>query len=145
MTSERKIRVFLTKMGLDNHNRGLHVVARALREAGIEVILGESKARPARIVETAIQEDVEIVGLSLLSGSPMTLIPKVLDGLKENGAGDIIVLAGGIFLDHQISALKAAGVAEIFLPGSSTDEIVAFVKDIVAKKRAGVLTSARAG
>jgi methylmalonyl-CoA mutase C-terminal domain/subunit len=129
-----KIRVIVAKAGLDGHDRGAKVVARALRDAGVEVIYTGLHQTPEQIVAAAIQEDVDAVGLSVLSGAHMTLFPRVLELLKENGADDIVVFGGGIIPDADIAVLAAQGVARIFTPGASTTDIVAWVNEAVATR-----------
>jgi methylmalonyl-CoA mutase C-terminal domain/subunit len=124
----KKIRVLIAKPGLDGHDRGAKVVARALRDAGMEVIYTGLHQTPEQIVESAIQEDVDIVGLSCLSGAHMTLFPRVVQLLREKGAGDILVTAGGIIPDEDVPRLKDAGIAATFGPGTSLKEIVEFHK-----------------
>ena len=127
----RPIRVLVAKPGLDGHDRGAKVVARALRDAGVEVIYTGLHQTPEQIVETAIQEDADAVGISILSGAHMTLVPKILDGLKENGAEDVLVVVGGTIPDEDAAELKGQGVAEIFTPGAPTSEIVDFLRERV--------------
>lgn len=127
--SEKKIRVLIAKPGLDGHDRGAKVVARALRDAGFEVIYTGLRQSPEQIVEAAIQEDVDAVGLSLLSGAHNYLFPKVVDMLKERGAGDILVFGGGVIPEEDIPGLKAAGVAEVFTPGTPTSVTIDFLKE----------------
>jgi len=129
--SSRKIRVLIAKPGLDGHDRGAKVVARALRDAGFEVIYTGLHQTPEQIAETAIQEDVDIIGLSCLSGAHMTLFPKVAELLKEKGAEDIAITAGGIIPDEDAQKLKKAGITEIFGPGTSLDEIIEFHRNII--------------
>lgn len=124
----RKIRVLIAKPGLDGHDRGAKVVARALRDAGMEVIYTGLHQTPEQIVEAAIQEDVDHIGLSLLSGAHMTLIPRVIELLKSNDVEDITISAGGIIPDDDVPELNALGVLGVFGPGTSTDEIVDFIK-----------------
>src|SRR6188508_2027983 len=128
----RKIRVVIAKPGLDGHDRGAKIIARALRDAGMEVIYTGLHQTPEQIVETAIQEDADAVGISILSGAHMTLIPKILNGLKENGAENVLVVVGGTIPDEDAAELKNQGVAEIFTPGAPTGEIVDFLKQKVA-------------
>jgi isobutyryl-CoA mutase small subunit len=128
-TSAGKIRVIVAKAGLDGHDRGAKVVARALRDAGVEVIYTGLHQTPEQIVAAAIQEDVDAVGLSVLSGAHMTLFPRVIELLKEQGADDIVVFGGGIIPDADIAELGRLGVARIFTPGASTTEIVAWVNE----------------
>ena len=125
----RKIRVLVAKPGLDGHDRGAKIVARALRDAGFEVIYTGLHQTPEQIVATAIQEDVDAIGLSVLSGAHNFLFPRVLELLREQGADDIAVFGGGIIPAEDIAALKAMGVKELFTPGTSTQDIVRFVRD----------------
>lgn len=125
---EKKIRVLVAKPGLDGHDRGAKVVARALRDAGFEVIYTGLRQTPEQIAETALQEDVNAVALSLLSGAHGTLFPKVVGLLKDKGMTDVLVLGGGVIPDADIPALKQAGVAEVFTPGTPTSSIVDFIK-----------------
>ncbi|MBT8164079.1 MAG: cobalamin B12-binding domain-containing protein [Acidimicrobiia bacterium] len=122
-------RVLIAKPGLDGHDRGAKVIARALRDGGVEVIYSGLHQTPEQIVETAIQEDVGGVGLSVLSGAHMTLFPKVVEGLRERGADDIIVFGGGIIPDDDIEPLTAAGLAAIFTPGAPLSDIVEWVNE----------------
>ncbi len=124
----RKIRVVIAKPGLDGHDRGAKIIARALRDAGMEVIYTGLHQTPEQIVETAIQEDADAVGISILSGAHMTLVPRILDGLKANGAEDVLVVVGGTIPREDSDELKERGVAEIFTPGAPTGEIVDFLK-----------------
>src|SRR5438309_11747449 len=120
---ERRYRVVVAKPGLDGHDRGAKVIARALRDAGFEVIYTGLHQTPEQVAETVVQEDADAVGLSLLSGAHMTLIPKILEQLKERDAGDVLIFGGGIIPDADIPKLKEMGVAEIFTPGSSMASI----------------------
>jgi methylmalonyl-CoA mutase C-terminal domain/subunit len=131
------IRVIVAKAGLDGHDRGAKVVARALRDAGVEVIYTGLHQTPEQIVSAAIQEDVDAVGLSILSGAHMTLFARVLELLRENNAADIVVFGGGIIPDADIAALNGMGVAKIFTPGASTTEIVEWVKATFGREPAG--------
>jgi methylmalonyl-CoA mutase C-terminal domain/subunit len=124
---DRKIRVLVAKPGLDGHDRGAKVVARALRDAGYEVIYTGIRQTPAMIAEAALQEDVDVVGLSILSGAHMALVPKVLESLHAVGMEDVIVLLGGIIPDEDIARLNEMGVEGIFGPGTATQEIVGFI------------------
>ena len=124
---DRKIRVLVAKPGLDGHDRGAKVVARALRDAGFEVIYTGIRQTPAMIAEAALQEDVDVVGLSILSGAHMALVPKVLESLQEAGMEDVIVLLGGIIPGEDMTKLNKMGVRGIFGPGTATQEIVAFI------------------
>lgn len=126
--TERKLRVLVGKPGLDGHDRGAKVVARAFRDAGLEVIYTGLHQTPEQIVSAAIQEDVDCIGLSILSGAHNTLLPKVCDLLKEKNAADITVFCGGVIPDDDIPGLKKAGLKEVFTPGTSTEDIVAWVK-----------------
>jgi methylmalonyl-CoA mutase C-terminal domain/subunit len=123
-----KIRVIVAKVGLDGHDRGAKVVARALRDAGVEVIYTGLHQTPEQIVAAAVQEDVDAVGLSILSGAHMTLFRRVIDLLAERGAGDIVVFGGGIIPDGDIGELNRMGVAAIFTPGAPTSDIVTWVR-----------------
>jgi methylmalonyl-CoA mutase C-terminal domain/subunit len=127
----QKIRVLVAKPGLDGHDRGAKVIARALRDAGMEVIYTGIRQTPEQIANAAIQEAVDIVGLSSLSGAHMALFPKVVQILKEKGAEDIIVFGGGIIPADDISRLKKAGIREIFQPGASTEDIIKYIKETV--------------
>ena len=127
----RKIRVVIAKVGLDGHDRGAKIIARALRDAGMEVIYTGLHQTPEQIVETAIQEDADAVGVSLLSGAHMTLVPRILDLLRENGAEDVIVLLGGTIPDDDADELKKLGVAAVFGPGAATGDIVDFLRGAV--------------
>ncbi|UCH88092.1 MAG: cobalamin B12-binding domain-containing protein [Thermoplasmata archaeon] len=130
----KKIRVLIAKPGLDGHDRGAKVVARALRDAGMEVIYTGLHQTPEQIVETAIQEDVDHIGLSLLSGAHMTLIPRVLELMKTNNMEDVTLSAGGIIPDEEAEMLKAQGVVGVYGPGTPTQEIVDFIKNTVKRK-----------
>jgi methylmalonyl-CoA mutase C-terminal domain/subunit len=131
------IRVVVAKPGLDGHDRGAKVVARALRDAGVEVIYTGLHQTPEQIVDTAIQEDADAVGLSILSGAHLTLFPAVVDLLRERGAADIVVFGGGIVPEDDLPALEAAGVAKVFRPGATTMEIVEWVTSHVGQPAAG--------
>ncbi|RLB71905.1 MAG: methylmalonyl-CoA mutase [Deltaproteobacteria bacterium] len=130
---DKKIKVLVAKPGLDGHDRGAKVVSRALRDAGMEVIYTGIRQTPEQIVATAVQEDVDSIGLSCLSGAHNKLFPKVVDLLKEKGAEDVLVFGGGIIPDEDIPGLKEAGIAEIFLPGTSTEDTIAFIKNNVTQ------------
>jgi len=129
-TDKKSKRVLLAKPGLDGHDRGVKVVARALRDAGMEVIYLGLHQTPEQIVQAAIEEDVEVVGLSSLAGAHMTIFPKVIELLRERGASDIKVIGGGIIPDKDIAELERQGVATIFTPGTVTSEIVSFVQEL---------------
>jgi methylmalonyl-CoA mutase C-terminal domain/subunit len=122
------IRVLIAKPGLDGHDRGAKVVARALRDAGMEVIYTGLRQTPEQIVETAIQEDVDVIGLSILSGAHTHLFPKVIELLKENNIEDIVVMGGGVIPEEDIPDLKKMGIAEIFTPGTDTRNIIKFIQ-----------------
>jgi len=127
----RPLRILVAKPGLDGHDRGVKIIARALRDAGFEVIYTGLHQTPEMIAEAAVQEDVDAVGLSILSGAHLTLFPAVIDELRQRGAGDIAVFGGGIIPEDDRLALRAAGVSEIFTPGATTQEIVAWIRDSV--------------
>jgi len=136
------IRVVVAKVGLDGHDRGARIVARALRDAGMEVIYTGLHQSPEQVVRAAVDEDVDAIGLSLLSGAHMTLFPRVLDLLREEDAGDIILFGGGTIPDEDVEALKGMGVAALFTPGASTTDIVEWVRQNVGKgMQAGASTS----
>lgn len=129
--ADRKIRVVVAKPGLDGHDRGAKIIARALRDAGMEVIYTGLHQTPEQIVETVLQEDADAVGLSILSGAHMTLVPRVVELLKEQEAGDVIVTVGGTIPAQDIPELKELGVAAVFTPGAATQEIIDFIKGAV--------------
>jgi methylmalonyl-CoA mutase C-terminal domain/subunit len=129
--TETKIRVLVAKPGLDGHDRGAKVIARALRDAGMEVIYTGLRQTPEMIAEAALQEDVSVVGLSILSGAHMALVPRILELLRANGLDDVRLFVGGIIPDEDVPALKALGVAGVFGPGASTDAIIAAVRAAV--------------
>jgi len=131
---EKRIRVLIAKPGLDGHDRGAKIIARALRDAGMEVIYTGLRQTPEMIASAAVQEDVDVIGLSILSGAHNTLVPQLLDLLKQKGMNDVTVLLGGTIPESDIAGLKIAGVAEIFLPGTSTQNIVDFVRERAARK-----------
>ena len=130
-TTTKKIRIVVAKPGLDGHDRGAKIIARALRDAGMEVIYTGLHQTPEQIAETVIQEDADAVGLSILSGAHMTLVPRVVELLKEQGADDVVVTVGGTIPADDIPELKKLGIAEVFTPGANTDEIVEFVRSAV--------------
>jgi methylmalonyl-CoA mutase C-terminal domain/subunit len=132
--TERKIRVVVAKPGLDGHDRGAKIIARALRDAGMEVIYTGLHQTPEQIAETVIQEDADAVGLSILSGAHMTLVPRVIEKLRNQGVDDVVITVGGTIPADDVAELKAAGVAEVFTPGASTDEIVDFVRSAVTQR-----------
>ena len=126
--SDRRLRILIAKPGLDGHDRGAKIIARALRDAGFEVIYTGLHQTPEMIVEAAVQEDVDAIGLSILSGAHMTLFPAVLELLAEHGVRDLPIFGGGIVPPDDIAALKSLGVREVFTPGASTDDIVAWAR-----------------
>jgi methylmalonyl-CoA mutase C-terminal domain/subunit len=129
---ERTIRVVIAKAGLDGHDRGAKIIARALRDAGMEVIYTGLHQTPEQVVETAIQEDADAVGISILSGAHMTLVPRIVEGLRENDFGDVLVVVGGTIPDEDADELKRHGVAEVFTPGAPTSAIVDFLRGALA-------------
>ena len=129
--AERKIRVVVAKPGLDGHDRGAKIIARALRDAGMEVIYTGLHQTPEQIVETVLQEDADAVGLSILSGAHMTLVPRVVALLREQQAGDVVVTVGGTIPSQDIPELKQLGVAEVFTPGAPTQDIIDFIRSAV--------------
>lgn len=131
---ERRIRVLVAKPGLDGHDRGAKVIARALRDAGMEVVYTGLHQTPAMIADAAVQEDVDLVGLSVLSGAHNTLFPAVIEALRARDADDIVVFGGGIIPDDDIPGLQAAGVAAVFTPGTSLEQIVAWVRARAAER-----------
>ena len=131
----RVIRVLLAKVGLDGHDRGIKVVARTLRDAGMDVVYTGLHHTPEEVVQAAVQEDVDVLGVSLLSGAHMTIIPEILRLLDELGASDINVVAGGVIPDADVKELKSLGVADVLLQDSAPDEIVATLKNVVAERR----------
>lgn len=135
--NEKPIRVLVAKPGLDGHDRGAKVIAQALRDAGMEVIYTGLRQTPDQIVGAALQEDVDVVALSCLSGAHMHLFPAVVEGLKKQNAGDILVLGGGIISDEDIPELKEKGIEEIFTPGTSTTEVINYIKERLATLRKG--------
>jgi methylmalonyl-CoA mutase C-terminal domain/subunit len=132
---DNRLRVVVAKPGLDGHDRGAKIIARALRDAGMEVIYTGLHQTPEQIVETAVQEDADAVGISILSGAHMTLVPRILDLLRDEGAGDILVTVGGTVPREDITELKQLGVAEVFTPGAPVDEIVRFLEETRSSAR----------
>jgi methylmalonyl-CoA mutase C-terminal domain/subunit len=130
--TDKKIRVLIAKPGLDGHDRGAKVIARALRDAGMEVIYTGIRQTPEMIAEAALQEDVDVVGLSILSGAHMALFPRIVSLLHENGLDDVLVVAGGIIPDEDVPALNEMGIDGVFGPGTPTDEIVDFIREQVS-------------
>jgi len=135
MSSERKIRVLVAKPGLDSHDRGAKVVARAFRDAGMEVIYTGLRQTPEQIVETALQEDVDVIALSILSGAHTALFPRIMELVRQKEMDDVLVFAGGIIPEEDVSALKKIGIADVFGPGTPTDTLVKFVKKHVRKRK----------
>src|SRR5512136_653993 len=130
-----KIRVLVAKPGVDGHDRGAKVIARALREAGMEVIYTGLRQSPEMIVEAALQEDVDVVGLSILSGAHMELFPLIVDGLKQKGLNHVLIVAGGIIPEEDVPVLKKIGIEAIFRPGAMTQDIVDFINKAMAGRR----------
>lgn len=126
---DKKIRVIVAKSGLDGHDRGAKVIAAALRDAGMEVIYTGLRQTPEMIVEAAVQEDADVIGISILSGAHMTIFPKILTLLKSKGMTDVLLTGGGIFPEDDINKLKSMGVGELFTPGSSTTDIAEYIKE----------------
>jgi len=135
MIKEKKIRVLAAKPGLDGHDRGVKVVASALMDGGMEVVYTGLRQTPSQIVESAIQEDVDVIALSILSGAHDYLFPKVMELLGEKGVDDILVIGGGIIPDEDIPALKEAGIAEVFGPGTTTTQIIDYIRENVNSAR----------
>jgi methylmalonyl-CoA mutase C-terminal domain/subunit len=134
MQDARKIRVLIAKPGLDSHDRGAKVVARALRDAGMEVIYTGLRQTPEQIAETALQEDVDVIGLSILSGAHKTIFPRIMELLKKQGLTDVMVFAGGIIPEEDVSEMKKLGIKEIFGPGTTTEEIIRYVMHNLPKR-----------
>ncbi|RJR20435.1 MAG: cobalamin B12-binding domain-containing protein [Desulfobacteraceae bacterium] len=134
MSKTKKIRVLAAKPGLDGHDRGIKVIASALMDSGMEVIYTGLRQTPAQIVEAAIQEDVDVIALSILSGAHDYLFPKIMELLREKGVNDVLVLGGGIIPDEDIPALKECGIAEVFGPGTSTRDIITYISSRVGVK-----------
>jgi len=134
MATEKKIRVLVAKPGLDSHDRGAKIVARAFRDAGMEVIYTGLRQTPEQIVETALQEDVDVIALSILSGAHMTLFPKIMELVKKKKLDNVLVFAGGIIPQEDVPPLKKIGIAEVFGPGTPTDTLVKFIRENVQKR-----------
>jgi methylmalonyl-CoA mutase, C-terminal domain len=130
-SKEKKIRVVVAKPGLDGHDRGAKIIARALRDGGMEVIYTGLHQTPEQIVETVIQEDADAVGLSILSGAHMTLVPRILELLREQGVDDVVITVGGTIPSDDVKTLKELGVAEVFTPGASTQQVIDFIRSAV--------------
>jgi methylmalonyl-CoA mutase C-terminal domain/subunit len=137
--NERRIRVLLAKPGLDGHDRGVKVIARALRDAGMEVIYTGLRQTPEQVVNAAVQEDVDAIGLSILSGAHMTIFPRVVELARQSGLDDVIIFGGGIIPDQDIPRLKELGVSQVFTPGARMDEIIDFIRS--HSRRQPVLTT----
>ena len=135
----KKWRILLAKPGLDGHDRGVKVIAAALRDAGFEVIYTGLRQTPEQVVAAAIQEDVDAIGLSILSGAHMTLFPAVIDGLKKAGANQILLFGGGIIAESDALKLKALGVGELFTPGATTEEIIKYLNNNLKEKKENIL------
>ena len=133
MSSERRIRVLVAKPGLDSHDRGAKVIARAFRDAGMEVIYTGLRQTPEQVVETALQEDVDVIALSILSGAHLALFPRIMELVKQKGLEDVLVFAGGIIPKEDVPHLKEIGIVEVFGPGTRTETIVKFVQENVCK------------
>jgi methylmalonyl-CoA mutase C-terminal domain/subunit len=129
-----RLRVVVAKPGLDGHDRGAKVIARAFRDAGFEVIYTGLRQTPEQIVNAALQEDADVVGLSVLSGAHMTLCPRIMDLMKKEGLDEVLVVVGGIIPDQDIAKLKALGISEVFQPGASTEDIITYVRQHARKK-----------
>ena len=135
--AERRIRVLVAKPGLDGHDRGAKIIARALRDAGMEVIYTGLRQTPEQIVSAALQEDTDAIGISILSGAHNTIVPRIRELMREENLDDVLLLVGGIIPDEDIPALKELGVSEVFQPGASTQEIVEFIRAHIRKTTAG--------
>jgi methylmalonyl-CoA mutase, C-terminal domain len=131
---DQKIRVIVAKPGLDGHDRGAKIIARAFRDAGFEVVYTGLRQTPEQIVNAALQEDADVVGLSVLSGAHMTLCPRIMELMKKERLDDVLVVVGGIIPDQDIPKLKESGVAAVFQPGASTEDIIAYIRQNIRKK-----------
>jgi methylmalonyl-CoA mutase C-terminal domain/subunit len=140
-SDDRPIRVLISKCGLDGHDRGARVVARSLRDAGFEVVYLGIRQTPAMVVEAAIQEDVDAVGISIHSAAHMTILPKILDGLRAQGAEHVLLVGGGVIPDDDVTELKGLGVGEVFLPGAAMAEFARYIREEVTRRRAGTASS----
>lgn len=132
---ERKIKVIVAKLGLDGHDRGAKVVARALKDAGMEVVYTGLRQTPEQVVKAAVQEDADVIGVSILSGAHLELVPMLVNLMKEKGLNDVVLVVGGVIPPQDVPKLKEMGVDEIFLPGSSLKSVVERIKELVSKKR----------
>jgi methylmalonyl-CoA mutase C-terminal domain/subunit len=132
---ERKIKVIVAKLGLDGHDRGAKVVARALKDAGMEVVYTGLRQTPEQVVKAAVQEDADVIGVSILSGAHLELVPMLVNLMKEKGLNDVVLIVGGVIPPQDVPKLKEMGVDEVFLPGSSLKSVVERIKELVNKKR----------
>jgi methylmalonyl-CoA mutase C-terminal domain/subunit len=132
---ERKIKVIVAKLGLDGHDRGAKVVARALKDAGMEVVYTGLRQTPEQVVKAAVQEDADVIGVSILSGAHLELVPMLVNLMKEKGLNDVVLIVGGVIPPQDVPKLKEMGVDEVFLPGSSLKSVVERIKELVGKKR----------
>ncbi|PVU73536.1 methylmalonyl-CoA mutase [Sulfolobales archaeon SCGC AB-777_J03] len=132
---ERKIKVIVAKLGLDGHDRGAKVVARALKDAGMEVVYTGLRQTPEQVVKAAVQEDADVIGVSILSGAHLELVPMLVNLMKEKGLNDVVLIVGGVIPPQDVPKLKEMGVDEVFLPGSSLKSVVERIKELVSKKR----------
>jgi methylmalonyl-CoA mutase C-terminal domain/subunit len=132
---ERKIKVIVAKVGLDGHDRGAKVVARALKDAGMEVVYTGLRQTPEQVVKTAVQEDADVIGVSILSGAHLELVPMIVNLMKEKGLNDVVLIVGGVIPPQDVPKLKEMGVDEVFLPGTSLKELVEKIRELVSKKR----------
>ncbi|REJ82844.1 MAG: methylmalonyl-CoA mutase [Bacteroidetes bacterium] len=137
----KPIRVLIAKVGLDGHDRGAKVIASFLRDAGMEVIYTGLRQTPEMVVNAAMQEDVDVIGVSILSGAHMTVFPKLMDLMKQNGMEDVLLTGGGIIPDHDMKKLSESGVGKLFPPGTETETIVAYIKEEVSRRRKHLLGS----
>jgi methylmalonyl-CoA mutase C-terminal domain len=132
---ERKIKVIVAKLGLDGHDRGAKVIARALKDAGMEVVYTGLRQTPEQVVKAAVQEDADVIGVSILSGAHLELVPMLVNLMKEKGLNDVVLIVGGVIPPQDVPKLKEMGVDEVFLPGSSLKYVVESIKELVSKKR----------
>ena len=132
---ERKIKVIVAKLGLDGHDRGAKVIARALKDAGMEVVYTGLRQTPEQVVKAAVQEDADVIGVSILSGAHLELVPMLVNLMKEKGLNDVVLIVGGVIPPQDVPKLKEMGVDEVFLPGSSLKSVVERIKELVSKKR----------
>ncbi|MGC9105337.1 MAG: cobalamin B12-binding domain-containing protein [Thermoprotei archaeon] len=132
---ERKIKVIVAKVGLDGHDRGAKVVARALKDAGMEVVYTGLRQTPEQVVKTAVQEDADVIGVSILSGAHLELVPMIVNLMREKGLNDVVLVVGGVIPPQDVPKLREMGVDEVFLPGTSLKDLVEKIKELVSKKR----------